>query len=170
MTEAMIALALTAAAAAAAATGILFKPGEWYRGLAKPRWTPPNIAFPIAWTLLYAMMVIAAWRVASALAAGALPEEAVAPAVAGLCLWATQLVLNAMWSPIFFGAHRGRAGLICIGALWLAILGTLVAFAGADAIAAALFAPYLAWASYAGALNAAIVRMNPPEAFRTPAD
>ncbi|MGR3783581.1 MAG: TspO/MBR family protein [Albimonas sp.] len=168
MFEAMIAAALAAAAAAAAATGILFQPGEWYRGLVKPRWTPPNVAFPIAWTLLYAMMVIAAFRVAAGLAGGDLPPGGQAYAVVGLCLWATQLVLNAMWSPIFFGAHNGRAGLVCIGALWLAILGTLIAFAGADAVSAALFAPYLAWASYAGALNAAILRLNPPEAFRAP--
>ena len=152
MFEPMIALALAAAAVAAASTGILFQPGEWYRGLVKPRWTPPNIAFPIAWTLLYAMMVIAAFRVAAGLAGGDLPPGAEPFAVVGLCLWAAQIVLNAMWSPIFFGAHRGRAGLVCICALWLAV-------------AAALFVPYLAWATYAGALNAAILRLNPPQAF-----
>ncbi|SFJ10673.1 TspO/MBR family protein [Albimonas pacifica] len=168
MFEALIALALAAAAAGAATTGVLFQPGEWYRSLAKPSWTPPNVLFPIAWTLLYAMMVIAAFRVATGLASGALPAGSELHAVAGLCLWGTQLVLNAMWSPIFFGARNGRAGLICIGALWLAVLGTLIAFAGADPVAAALFAPYLVWASYAGALNAAILRLNPPEAFRAP--
>ncbi|WP_339947705.1 TspO/MBR family protein [uncultured Albimonas sp.] len=165
MFEPMIALALAAAAVAAASTGILFQPGEWYRGLVKPRWTPPNIAFPIAWTLLYAMMVIAAFRVAAGLAGGDLPPGAEPFAVVGLCLWAAQIVLNAMWSPIFFGAHRGRAGLVCICALWLAVAATLAAFAGADAVAAALFVPYLAWATYAGALNAAILRLNPPQAF-----
>ncbi|MDF2234461.1 tryptophan-rich sensory protein [Albimonas sp. CAU 1670] len=170
MFEALIALALGAAVVAAAATGVMFQPGEWYRGLAKPRWTPPNILFPIAWTLLYAMMAIAAFRVAAGLAGGDLPEGAAPFAMAGLCLWATQITLNAMWSPIFFGARRGKAALICICALWTAILGTLICFAGADAVAAALLVPYLVWATYAGALNAAIVRMNPPAAFRAPAD
>lgn len=165
MFEALMALGLAVAAAAAAATGILFPPGEWYAGLVKPRWTPPNVVFPIAWSLLYALMVIAAFRVAAGLAGGDLPPGAAPFAGAGLCLWTAQIALNAIWSPTFFGAHRGRAALVCICALWLAILGTLVLFAGADAVAAALLVPYLAWATYAGALNAAILRLNPRSAF-----
>ena len=165
MIEGLMALALAVAAAAAAATGVAFQPGEWYRALNKPSWTPPNWVFPVAWTLLYAIMVYAAWRVATALGAGALPAEATTAGAAGLCLWAAQIALNALWTPLFFGARRARAALVCIGALWLAVLGTTAAFWTADPVAGALLVPYLAWASYAGALNLTILRINPREVF-----
>ncbi len=139
-----------AACAAAALTGILFKPGRWYESLAKPSWTPPDWLFPIAWTILYILMALAAARVASL---------GVAPLA--LALWALQITLNAVWTPVFFGLGRIGTGAAIIGALWLAVLATLVTFWQADMAAGWMLAPYFVWVTYAGALNVAIWRLNP---------
>ena len=97
--------AFLAATFAAAATGTLFRTGAWYRTLRKPAWTPPDWLFPIAWTLLYLLMAVAAWRVA-------LNPADLAPV--GLAFWWCQLVLNALWSPTVFGLHRLGAGAVVI--------------------------------------------------------
>jgi benzodiazapine receptor len=146
-----------AATFGAAATGAIFQPGAWYRLLAKPGWTPPDWLFPVAWTVLYIAMAVAAWRVAYAGSPWTFPA---------LALWSTQIVLNALWSPVFFGLRRIGAALVVIVFLWLAVAATTAAFLVVDDIAGMLMIPYLAWASYAGALNFAIWRMNPrvPEA------
>ena len=140
------------AAFAAASTGSLFRAGAWYDGLDRPAWTPPRWLFPIAWTLLYLAMAVAAWRVA------ARPSPV---AAAGLAFWACQLVLNALWSPVFFGLRRLGAGFFVITALLLAVLVTLALFARVDPVAAWLLVPYVVWLSYAAALNLAIWRRNP---------
>lgn len=163
--EWIIAAGFASAACAAGATGAIFRPGEWYESLAKPSWTPPNLLFPIAWTILYILMSIAAWRVASDLADAGADSPASNWAAAGLGFWAAQITLNAMWSPLFFGARRPRAALICIAALWFAIFGAIYCFAHADAASAWLMAPYLAWASFAAALNLAVLRLNPNHAW-----
>ncbi|MBE3636662.1 tryptophan-rich sensory protein TspO [Mangrovicoccus algicola] len=142
--------AYLAPAAAAAATGILFKPGNWYAHLAKPRWTPPNWMFPTVWTLLYVLMAVAAARVAS-----------LGGAPLALALWSLQITLNAIWSPVFFGLHHMRAGLVIIALLWLAVAATLIGFWQADPLAGALMVPYLAWVSVAAALNRAVIALNP---------
>ncbi len=144
-----------AATFAAAATGMLFRTGAWYRTLRKPVWTPPDWLFPIAWTLLYLMMAVAAWRVASS------PAEL---ASVGLAFWSCQLVLNALWSPTVFGLHRLGAGALVILMLWIAIAVTVVVFWQVDRVAGALMLPYLVWVSYAGALNLTLWRMNPTNA------
>lgn len=166
----LIAAGLLGAAGAAAATGAVFRPGRWYETLDKPSWTPPNALFPIAWTILYAMMTYAAWRVASGLAGGAFAGPDAAAAVAGLGFWAMQITLNAMWSPLFFGIRQARAALRCLVALWLAIAVTLVLFARVDPVAGGLLVPYLIWTSYAGALNRAVLRRNGPECWGRPGD
>jgi tryptophan-rich sensory protein len=142
---------LALAALAAGATGALFQPGAWYKTLVKPAWTPPDWLFPVAWTVLYASMVYAAWRVTAA------PIELAAPALA---FWAAQIVLNALWSPVFFGLHRIGGALAVLSLLWVAVLSTLVLFFRADLIAGLLLVPYLVWVSYAGALNAKIWQDN----------
>ncbi len=142
------------ATGAAAATGVMFPPGEWYRGLTRPGWTPPDRAFPVIWTALYLMMALAAARIAG------LAGEASGAGVA-LALWSLQIALNTLWTPVFFGLRRMRAGLVIIGALWLAVAATTAAFAGLDGVAAALMLPYLLWVSLAAALNAALLRLNP---------
>ncbi|MCC5976794.1 MAG: tryptophan-rich sensory protein [Salinarimonas sp.] len=141
-----------ATCAVAASSGVLFKPGAWYRGLDKPAWTPPNLAFPIIWSVLYLLMAIAAARVAGH------PGSALA-----LALWSLQICLNTLWSGVFFGLHRMRAAAIVIGLLWLALAATIIAFWRHDGIAAALLVPYLIWGSYAFALNLSIWRRNPLE-------
>lgn len=147
-------LVCLAATAAAGATGILFPPGNWYRGLIRPAWTPPDRAFPIIWTTLYLMMAIAAARIAAF--AGVAPGTGLA-----LSLWALQIALNTLWTPVFFGLRRMRAGLFIIGALWLAVAATCSAFAAIDGVAALLMLPYLLWVSVAAALNATLLRLNP---------
>lgn len=125
----------------------------WYRGLAKPAWTPPDLAFPIVWTALYVLMAVAAWLVWRA--------GGVRGARWPLALWAVQLALNAAWSQLFFGLRRPGLALIDLGALLIAIAATIWAFWPHSRVAAGLLAPYLAWTAYAFALNAAIVWMNP---------
>jgi len=141
------------ACCAAAATGSLFPPGAWYRGLSKPVWTPPNWLFPVAWSVLYLASAYAASRVAL------LEGNAI-----GMGFWALQIALNTLWTPVFFGLRRIKAALVVIAGLWFAVLGTLLSFFLIDPIAGWLIAPYLVWASYAGALNLAIWRMNPDQA------
>jgi tryptophan-rich sensory protein len=95
--------------AAGALGGASSKPGVWYRRLRKPTGTPPNAVFPIVWTALYASMAYSAWRVWKA--------ESSTARTRSLALWASQLGLNAAWSPVFFGAHRPKAALGVIAVL-----------------------------------------------------
>lgn len=140
------------AAMAAASTGAIFAPGEWYRALNKPTWTPPDWVFPVTWMVLYVAMVVAAWRVA--LSGDPLMAFA-------LSLWSAQIVLNALWSPVFFGAQRVGAGMAVLVALWASVAATLVTFLLVDLIAGLLLVPYLIWVSIAGKLNWWILRNNP---------
>lgn len=138
------------ACAAAGTTGSAFPPGEWYRQLDKPSWTPPDWLFPIAWTALYIAIAVAAARVA--------PLEG---AAVGMAFWALQIALNTLWTPVFFGLRKLKAGLVVLACLWVAVLATCVSFMALDPVAGWLFVPYVVWVSYAGALNAALVLRNP---------
>ena len=142
-----------AACFAAGSTGGLFAPGDWYARLNKPRWTPPNWLFPVAWTTLYICMAAAGARAAM--------SEGNSLAMA---LWALQIALNGLWTPVFFGLRRMRLGLIVLGALWLSVAAALVALWQVDLWAGLLFVPYLTWVSVAAALNLAVIRLNPNEA------
>jgi tryptophan-rich sensory protein len=141
-----------AAAMAAGTTGAVFEPGEWYKSLSKPWWTPPGWMFPLVWTVLYIAMAVAAARVA--------PLEGSAYAMA---FWALQIAFNTLWTPIFFGLRRMRFAMGVMVGLWVAVAGTLVLMWPLDRIAALLFAPYLLWVSVAGLLNFTVMRMNPGE-------
>ena len=132
---------LTACAAPAVA-GALFRPGNWYKGLSKPPWTSPNWLFPIMWAFLYVSMSLAAARVAI------LQDTSQA-----LAFWTLQIALNTLWSGVFFGLQRIATGGIIIGALWVAVCTTMVAFWQQDLLAGLLFVPYLVWVSLAFALN-----------------
>ena len=125
----------------------------WYADLAKPGFTPPDWAFPVAWTTLFVLMAIAAWRI------WRLRGLRGAPVAFGFFF--TQLAFNVGWSVLFFGLRMPPAALAWIGVLWLAILAMLVAFWRNDRVAGVLIAPYLLWVTYATVLNAAIVRLNP---------
>jgi tryptophan-rich sensory protein len=135
--------------AAVAATAGQFMPGAWYAGLAKPTWTPPGWLFGPVWSVLYLMIAVAGWLVWRANGMG--------PALA---LWGAQLALNGIWSPVMFGAHRIGLALVVIVVLWVAIAAFIAVAWRVSRNAALLFVPYLAWVSFATALNFAIWRLN----------
>jgi benzodiazapine receptor len=136
----------------AAAMGGFFLPGEWYARLQKPTWNPPNWIFAPVWTALYTAMAIAAWLVWKR---GGFAGQRVA-----LSLFLAQLIFNALWSPLFFGLHHPGLAFANIVLLWLALLGTVAAFWKVRPLAGALLVPYLAWVTFASALNFAIWRLN----------
>ncbi len=137
---------------AAPALGSAAGPGEWYAQLQKPAWNPPGWVFGPVWTLLYAMMAVAAWGVwrRGGWRAQRLP----------LSLFLTQLALNALWTPLFFGLRSPGLALVDIVLLWLALAATLAAFARVHRASAVLLAPYLAWVSFAAFLNFTIWQLN----------
>lgn len=139
-----------AACGGAAATGSFFLPDQWYRDLNKPNWTPPDWVFPVTWSVLYICMAAAAARVAP------LPGAAVP-----MGLWAMQMTINALWSPVFFGLRRIRQALVVLVLLWIAVALTMFAMARLDWLAPLLLLPYLVWVTIAGALNLSVLRRNP---------
>lgn len=139
------------AAAAAAAPGIFFRPGEWYRGLAKPSWCPPDWLFAPVWSVLYLSIACAGWLVW---------REAGGGGAQALAVYGVHLLLNALWSPIFFGLRRPGAAFAEIVCLWIGIVATIAAFHPIDATAAWLLVPYLLWVSFAVGLNFRIWRLN----------
>jgi translocator protein len=142
-------LTYLAACGAAATTGAVFQPGDWYRNLSKPSWTPPDWVFPVTWTVLYLSMSVAAARVAAMDGTGQ-----------ALAFWSVQIAFNTLWTPIFFGLHRMRAGMLVIALLWLSVTATGVSFWFHDRIAGLLFVPYVLWVSIAAALNWSVWRRN----------
>jgi tryptophan-rich sensory protein len=134
----------------------------WYSGLAKPNFNPPNWVFGPAWTLLYTMMAVAAWRVHVRTHVGELTGR-----IAGrpsnrtaLTWWWLQLALNAAWSVIFFRMHAIGWALADIVVLLLAIAMTTYLFWRVSGLAGALLMPNLAWVAFATALNFQIWRLN----------
>lgn len=124
----------------------------WYRTLAKPSWTPPNWIFGPVWSTLYLLMGVAGWLVWK--------QAGFRAARQPLLLFAIQLVLNGMWSWMFFAFQRPDWALANIVLLWLAIVATIVAFFRRSFLAGLLLVPYLAWVSFATILNFAIWRLN----------
>ncbi len=137
---------------AVAAFGSQFTPGEWYEGLRRPPWTPPNWLFGPVWTALYAMMAVGAWLVWQ--------RRRQHGARAALVAFLAQLLFNAAWSWLFFGIHAVGLALLDILALIIAITVTMGLFFHVSRPAGWLLAPYLAWVLYASSLNAAIWVMN----------
>ena len=137
----------------AALPGAMFRPGEWYAGLQKPAWTPPDWIFGPVWSALYSMMGVAAWLVWKR---GGFGRQR-----AALSLFLVQLLFNALWSPLFFGLHHPGLALADLALLWVALAATVAAFWRARPVAGVLLLPYLAWVSFAGALNFALWRLNP---------
>ncbi len=124
---------------------------SWYLSLRKPGFNPPNWVFAPVWTLLYALMGIAAgvvwlrWPHVSKIA---------------LVVFVVQLVLNVCWSAIFFGLRSPGAAFAEIVALWFAVAATTVLFWRISVIAGVLLIPYLLWVSFASVLNYSIWRLN----------
>jgi tryptophan-rich sensory protein len=153
MTRSLLGLAgWLAVSFAAAAIGSRFMPGAWYASLVKPAWNPPAVVFAPVWTALYTMMGVAAWLVWR--------RAGFAGAGLALGLFLAQLALNALWSYLFFGAHRPDLAFYEIGVLWLAILGVMLLFWRVDARAGALLVPYLVWVGFASFLNFTLWRLN----------
>ena len=127
--------------------------GPFYTELARPDWAPPPAVFGPVWTVLYALMGIAAWlvwRVGGFRAARS-----------ALTLFLVQLAFNALWSWLFFAWQRGALAFADILLLWALIVATLIAFWRIRALAGALLVPYLLWVSFAAALNYSVWRLNP---------
>ncbi len=137
---------------AVASLGAVFMPGDWYAALRKPAWNPPGWLFGPVWTTLYTMMAVAAWLVWKR--GGFVFQRR------PLALFLGQLVLNAAWTPLFFGLHRPGMAFAVIILLWLAIAATLVAFRPVSRAAAWLLVPYLAWVGFAAVLNGTLWRLN----------
>lgn len=119
----------------------------WYPTLNKPLETPPKFVFPIVWTFLYILMGISFWLVWMA------PSK---DKYAAFLIFALQLILNFLWSWMFFYLRSPILGLIDVSALWMAIFATIVIFWRHSKWAAYLLIPYLLWVSYAACLNAFI--------------
>lgn len=134
---------------AAALSGIAFMPGEWYASLNKPAWNPPNWVFGPVWTTLYIMMGVSAWLV-----------WRTGSARRALAVFLIQLLLNALWTPVFFGLKQPGAAFAVIVAMWCAIAASIAVFWRHSRVAAALLLPYLAWVSFASALNFTLWRLN----------
>lgn len=124
-------------------------PGEWYDGLAKPPFNPPDWVFGPVWTILYVLVAVAGWRVWLERRTGG-----------AMTAWWLQLGLNFLWTPVFFTLESIGGALIVI----VALLATIVVFIALawnrDRIAAWLFVPYAAWVAFATLLNASILALN----------
>ena len=131
---------------------------HWYAALNKPSFNPPNGIFAPVWTLLYALMAIAAWLVWKASAGSA---ERAALRTAALRIFWLQLFLNFAWSWIFFREHLLAGALLEIVVLWLAIVAATLLFMRVTRLAAWLMLPYVAWVAFATVLNFEIWRLNP---------
>ena len=126
---------------------------EFYGRLDRPRWSPPAWLFGPAWSILYPVMAIAAWRVWR--------EHGFGGASLALTLYFVQLAFNASWSWFFFVKRTGAGSTIIVGALWVTIAATTLAFLPLDRTAGLMMLPYLAWVSFAAALTVSVWRRNP---------
>jgi benzodiazapine receptor len=125
----------------------------WYAAIEKPAFTPPSWLFAPAWITLYILMAIAAflvWRKGFA-------HEGVKCA---LIVFLVQLVLNALWSLVFFGLQSPLYGMVVILALWIAILLTIIKLFKLSTAAGWLMLPYILWVSFASVLNISIWVLN----------
>lgn len=126
---------------------------DFYGQLAQPPWAPPAWLFGPVWSVLFVLMAVAAWLVWR--------RHGFRGAGAALKLHATQLAFNALWTWLFFAWRQGALALIEIAVLWLLIAGTILSFWRLHRFAALMLVPYLAWVSFAAALNFALWRLNP---------
>lgn len=150
-----VTVATVAALCVAALGATVTDLGPWYQGLDKPDWNPPDVVFPMGWTVIYALITVSAitaWRAAR--------TSAEAEWVIGL--FALNGFLNISWSLFFFRLQRPDWAFVEVIVLWLSILVLIVYCGRFSKRAAALLVPYLAWVSFASALNWAVVELNAP--------
>lgn len=129
-----------------------FAPGQWYQALEKPLLTPPGWVFPVAWTILYLMMGISLFMI--------LRTKRPSASKIALSAFALQLVLNGLWSWIFFGLQRPGLAFAEILVLWLTIVFSAVQFWKIRRAAGLLLLPYIGWVAFAAWLNLALWRLN----------
>ncbi len=138
----------------ASLSGVFVATGGWYAGLVKPSWNPPGWIFGPVWSLLYAMMAFAAWLVWRS---GGWAAQRRA-----LGVYLLQWLLNALWTPLFFGLQRPDLAFAEIVVLGLTLLVTAVAFWRVRPLAGLLLVPYVLWVAFAGLLNFTIWQLNAP--------
>ena len=126
----------------------------WYVALQKPPFTPPNWLFAPAWITLYLLMGISA----SLIWQQGLDNRQNRTA---LIIFLVQLVLNALWSIVFFGFESPLSGMVVIVLLWVAILITILKFMPISKIAGLILIPYIGWVTFAAILNVSIYVLNP---------
>ena len=135
---------------ATASSGAVFKPGDWYKSLNRPSWTPPNWAFPVVWSVLYIAIGVSGYLVWQAQGVGL-----------AMALWLLQLIFNAAWSWLFFGRQRMDLAFVDVCALFVTVVAYIAAAMMVSPTAAWLFVPYAIWVATAATLNRAVWRLNP---------
>jgi benzodiazapine receptor len=131
------------------AIGLYNLPGVWYQSLAKPPFNPPNWVFGPAWSILYILIGTAGAR-----------TWLQQPRAFGMPLWFGQMILNYLWSPVFFGLQLPKAALAIIVVMLVLILAFIANRGPRDRVTALLFIPYAAWVAFATVLNGSIVYLN----------
>jgi benzodiazapine receptor len=139
--------------AAAIGASASVQAGAFYAELVRPDWAPPAALFGPVWTLLYAMMAVAAWLVWR--------RRDSRTARLALVFFVLQLLLNALWSWLFFGWRLGALSFLDIVLLWALLVTTLVFFWRIRPLAGWLLVPYLAWVTFAAVLNYRLWQLNP---------
>ena len=147
-----LAISVLAVLLASGLGGLAANSAEGYAQLRQPGFAPPSWVFGPTWTLLYALMAIAAWLVWRT---GPSPETRRA-----LVLYGVQLVLNAAWKPLFFGLGWRGIAFVELAVLLVVLIVTVVAFWRRSAVAGALLLPYVAWSTFALCLNFAVWQLN----------
>lgn len=125
----------------------------WYAGLVKPSFNPPSWLFGPVWTVLYVLMGISLWMVWQKRKSNKNVKKAIR-------LFGIQLILNAIWSPIFFGAKQLFIAFLVIVLMWIFVRKTILSFKEIDKKASRLLYPYLAWVSFATILNFSVWLLN----------
>jgi len=136
----------------AAYFGSRFQPGEWYSLLKRPPFTPPSWLFAPVWTVLYAMIAVSGWK--------AWVSSRGTVGIAPFACWSFQLLLNAVWSFLFFGLHRLDLALAGAVLLWASIILTICCFWRVHRVASLLLLPYLLWVSFACLLTFSFWSLN----------
>jgi tryptophan-rich sensory protein len=125
----------------------------WYAEIQKPWFTPPNWLFGPVWTLLFTGLIVAFYRI--------LRLDPLTPGRRrAIIIFIAQIAFNALWSIAFFGMRSPGLGLVVIVFLWSSIVANMIAFRRLDRLSFWAFPPYLAWVTFAGALNLAIYQIN----------
>jgi benzodiazapine receptor len=125
----------------------------WYKKLKKPSYAPPNRIFGPVWVTLYTLMGISLFLIM---------REGLGNSQVQICtgIFGIQLILNVVWSFVFFGRKSIFGGLVTITVLWIAILLTIISFVSVSLLAGLLLVPYISWSSFAALLNYSILKLN----------